>query len=59
MKVTVKEVFQDKFTLKHYAVGQEIEVSDQKRIEVLKSKGLVDVPETVTEEPRKKSTKRK
>lgn len=61
MKVTVKRVFVDKFnTSKQYKVGEEIEITDQSRLDDLITRGLVRVAEdkTVADKPKKPATKK-
>jgi len=45
MKVTVIETFQDALTGGHYSVGDVIDISDQKRIDNMVDKKLVEVAE--------------
>lgn len=40
MKATVLEVFQDRYTLKHYQIGQVIDLSEE-RVSDLESRGIV------------------
>lgn len=66
MKATVLEVFQDKYTLKHYQIGQVIDLSEE-RVSDLEGKGLVksegkpeskSKPKTTKAKPKTKTTKK-
>lgn len=54
MKVTVTEVFIDKYTDEVYEIGQMIDISDDDRVTDLVNRGLVTKAETET-----KATKRR
>lgn len=45
MKVRVLKIFRDVYTKELYAVGRELDIEDEDRIEDLTSRGLVEVVE--------------
>lgn len=55
MKVTVTEIYQDKYTLEHHQIGEVLDIKDSKRVDELASAGVVKVMES--SKPTKKTTK--
>ena len=56
MKVTVIEIFQDKFGEHHY-VGDVIEIADSERIANLEAKNLIKVDSVAEKKPTKRRVK--
>ena len=56
MKVTVTEIYQDKYTLEHHQIGEVLDVKDAKRVDELVSAGVVKVMES-SSKPKKTTTK--
>lgn len=56
MKVTVIEIYQDKYTLEHHQIGEVLDVKDTKRVDELVAAGVVKVMES-SSKPKKTTTK--
>lgn len=54
MKVTVIEIYQDKFTGNHHQVGEVLDIKDTKRVDELVAANVVKVVES--SKPSKKTT---
>lgn len=54
MKVTVIEIYQDKFTGDHHQIGEVLDIKDTKRVEELVQANVVKVVES--SRPAKKTT---
>lgn len=59
MKVTVIEIFADKFTGEVYQVGDVINIKDQKRVDDLVERKLVKVEDVAEDKPKTSTAKRK
>lgn len=46
MKVTVIEIYQDKYTNNHHQIGEVMDVKDSKRVDELVEAGVVKVVES-------------
>ena len=46
MKVTVIEIYQDKYTLDHHNVGEVMDIKDSNRVDELVKAGVVKVVES-------------
>lgn len=54
MKVTVTEIYQDKYTLEHHQIGEVLDIKDSKRVDELVEAKVVKVMES--SKPAKKTT---
>lgn len=54
MKVTVIEIYQDKFTGNHHQIGEILDIKDSKRVDELVEANVVKVVES--SKPTKKAT---